>query len=118
MKPYADNIVTFRVLLGGYEQVVERFSRASRTRDPVQVFGPMFEALNWAVPLDDLGQRKRIRPLVVYSIPDLPRGKRAAADAEADYERLLASEPARIALAELLVPFRRLADMLEPPRPG
>lgn len=48
---------------------------------------------------------------------DLPKGK-AAADAEADYERLLAKNPARIALTELLVPFRRLASLLEPPRPG
>ena len=53
MDPYVDNIVTFRVLLGGYEQAVERFVRASKTRDPMQVFSPLFEALNWAVALDD-----------------------------------------------------------------
>ncbi len=176
MEPYANIIVTFRVLLGGYEQAVERFGEASRTRDPVHVFAPLFEALNWAVVLDDqarehwapkgvpLGWSWRARvaggdfvsairfvrnrvhhqwtdaltlsdgfssplvaPLVSHEwrwrrlvdLPeaDLPGGK-TAADAESDYERLLATQPARLALAELLVPFRRLADMLEPPRPG
>jgi hypothetical protein len=176
MEPYADNIVTFRVQLGGYEQAVERFGQASRTRDAVQVFGPLFEALNWAVALDDQARahwapegvpldwawrtrvtggdfvnavrraRNRVHhqwadaltlsegfssplvaPLVAHEwrwrrvddLPksDLPRGK-ATADAEADYERLLATKPARIALTELLVPFRRLANTLEPPSPG
>jgi hypothetical protein len=53
MEPYAHNIVTFRVLLRGYERAVERFGHASITRDAVQVFAPLFEALNWAVALDD-----------------------------------------------------------------
>ncbi len=53
MKPYATNIVTFRVLLAGYEQAVGRFEQLSRTRDARQVFGPLFEALNWVVALDD-----------------------------------------------------------------
>ena len=30
MEPYANNIVTFRVLLDGYEQAVERLDKASR----------------------------------------------------------------------------------------
>jgi hypothetical protein len=53
MRPYADNIVTFRVLLGGYEQALERFRQVSRTRDVTWIFAPLFEALNWAVALDD-----------------------------------------------------------------
>lgn len=53
MKPYGTNIVTFRVLLAGYEQAVNRFGQVSRSRDPLQVFAPLFEALNWAVALDD-----------------------------------------------------------------
>ncbi|HZJ07048.1 MAG TPA: hypothetical protein VFD59_16460 [Nocardioidaceae bacterium] len=172
LKPYANRIVTFRVLLGGYEQAVERFGEASRTRDPVRVFAPLFEALNWAVVLDDqarehwapegvpLGWSWRTRveggdfvsaigfvrnrvhhqwadaltlsdgfssplvaPLVSHEwrsrrLVDLPGadtpGAKNAADAAADYEHLLATKPARLALAVLFVPFRRLADMLEP----
>jgi hypothetical protein len=53
MKPYVTNIVTFHVLLGGYEQAVGRFDQICRMRDSRQVFLPLFEALNWAVALDD-----------------------------------------------------------------
>jgi hypothetical protein len=53
MKPYADNIVTFGMLLRGYAQAFERFSLATRERDEVTTFVPLFEALNWAVALDD-----------------------------------------------------------------
>jgi hypothetical protein len=49
MKPYVTNIVTFHVLLAGYEQAVGRFDQNSRTRDARQLFAPLFEALNWAV---------------------------------------------------------------------
>lgn len=53
MKPYNSNIVTFHVLLAGYEQAVERFDQLALTRDAGRVFAPLFEALNWAVVLDD-----------------------------------------------------------------
>lgn len=57
MEPYYTAIVTFRVLLSGYEQAVGRFNRASRSRDAGQVFVPLFEALNWAVALDDQARK-------------------------------------------------------------
>lgn len=53
MRPYAKNIVTFHVLLDGYEQAVRRFNELSRTRGALPVFAPLFEALNWVVALDD-----------------------------------------------------------------
>lgn len=172
MDPYVDNIVTFRVLLRSYEQAVERFVRASKSRDPVQVFSPLFEALNWAVALDDQarahwapegtplgwawrtrvsggevvnavrGARNRahhqwadaltlsegftfpvVMPLVTHEwrwrpLSELPKpGRPAAVGADSHYEQLLAGRPARMALTDLLVPFRQLADLLEPPRP-
>jgi hypothetical protein len=54
VKPYKDEIVTFRMMLQGYEQAVERFQAATtRPLDPSSAFAPLFEALNWAVALDD-----------------------------------------------------------------
>lgn len=179
MKPYGTNIVTFRVLLAGYEQAVNRFGQVSRSRDPLQVFAPLFEALNWAVALDDearehyapegepldWGWRSRVSggefvsavrcarnrvhhqwadaltlsegfsaplvaPIVAHEwrwrcLADLPQSDpvkgRAPAkvlEAESAYERLLAGHPGRVVLGELRAPFRQLADLLEPPRPG
>src|SRR5665811_2098217 len=57
MRPYANNIVTFHILLEGYENAVSRFSDASKSRDPGRVFAPLFEALNWAVALDDQARK-------------------------------------------------------------
>ena len=57
MLPYTENIVTFRVLLGGYHQAVERFMAAVDDRDPIVVFMPLFEALNWSVALDDQARK-------------------------------------------------------------
>lgn len=53
MKPYADNVVTFRVLLAGYEGAAKRYTQARTSQDPGHVFLPLFEALNWCVALDD-----------------------------------------------------------------
>lgn len=53
MNPYDKNIVTYRTLLEGYEHAVQRFTDASKSRSAPQVFQPLFEALNWAVALDD-----------------------------------------------------------------
>ena len=53
MRPYAENTVTFRLLLGGYLAALERFHEARLTRDSSAAFRPLFEALNWAVALDD-----------------------------------------------------------------
>jgi hypothetical protein len=53
VKPYADNVVTFRVLLAGYKAAVERFHDARVERDAVATFLPLFEALNWVTALDD-----------------------------------------------------------------
>ncbi|TGN65040.1 hypothetical protein EXE59_14495 [Nocardioides eburneiflavus] len=175
MNPYDENIVTYRTLLDGYEQALRRFTDASKSRNASQVFLPLFEALNWAVALDDQARahwapegvpldwswrsrvaggdlvnavrcaRNRVHhqwadalirrdgmsapltpPLVLHEwtwrpLNDLPKagGRRTQViiEAESDYERALAAVPARITLTGLLDPFRRLADMLEPPRP-
>lgn len=53
MKPCAENIVTFRLLYSGYVAACERFTNASKQRDTAAAFHPLFEALNWAVALDD-----------------------------------------------------------------
>jgi hypothetical protein len=37
----------------GYSRAVERFEAAAKKRDPQETFIPVFEALNWAVALDD-----------------------------------------------------------------
>lgn len=53
MEPYSDNTVTFRVLLAGYRGAAQRFHGARLARDATATFHPLFEALNWAVALDD-----------------------------------------------------------------
>jgi hypothetical protein len=53
MKPYAENIQTFAAMFEGYTAAVERFQAAARTRDATAAFIPLFEALNWAVALDE-----------------------------------------------------------------
>lgn len=53
MKPYADNIVTFRMLYEGYIAAYGRFVVAAKGRDAAKGFHPLFETLNWAVALDD-----------------------------------------------------------------
>lgn len=53
MKPYAENIITFRVLHSGYVAAHARFARASKQGDGIAAFLPLFETLNWAVALED-----------------------------------------------------------------
>lgn len=53
MNPYQDNVATFRVLLGGYQAAGRRFTEARLGSDPALNFQALFEALNWAVALDD-----------------------------------------------------------------
>lgn len=63
-----------------------------------------------------------VAPLVGHEwrwrrLADLPGVKAASGadqQAESDYQQLLADQPARIALGEVLTPFRQLADLLEP----
>jgi hypothetical protein len=64
-----------------------------------------------------------VAPVVAHewrwrSMAELPPGAKrassAARQAESDYERLLADQPARIALGEILAPFLQLAELLEP----
>ncbi len=130
MKPYATNIVTFRVLLAGYEQARQRFHVAALSRDAGRTFAPLFEALNWAVVLDDQARQHWVPfvlPMATHEwrwrrLADLPparalqgrRAAEAAAEAEADYDRLLAGQPARAVLGQLSTPFNFLADVLEP----
>ena len=53
MKPYDQNISTFEAMFKGYVDALSRFEAASKTHDPVATYVPLFEALNWAVALDD-----------------------------------------------------------------
>lgn len=53
MKPYAENIVTFEAMFIGYTEALNRLEDASRSRDPVATYVPLFEALNWAQALDE-----------------------------------------------------------------
>ena len=45
--------VSFDTLLNGYSQADQRFKSARLGRDQAATFLPLFEALNWAVALDD-----------------------------------------------------------------
>lgn len=53
MRPYAEPIATFRVLLRGYEQALARFREAAGGHDPTAAFVALLEVLNWAVALED-----------------------------------------------------------------
>ena len=54
MKPY-ENIVTFESMLVGYTDAVARFDVAAKAQaqDATATYNAAFEALNWAVALDD-----------------------------------------------------------------
>lgn len=49
----APRFVSVRLLLDGYVKAVERFERAAKGRDPGAAFLALFEALNWAVAIDE-----------------------------------------------------------------
>lgn len=53
MRPYAEAIVTFRVMLRGYGEALARFREAAGGQDPAASFVALFEVVNWAVALDD-----------------------------------------------------------------
>ena len=53
MKPYAENIQTFAAMYAGYAAAMDRFHEASKKHDATATFFPLFEALNWAVALDE-----------------------------------------------------------------
>jgi hypothetical protein len=53
MKPYDENIQTFAAMFDGYDQALTRLERAAKGREPAPAFIALFEALNWAVALDD-----------------------------------------------------------------
>jgi hypothetical protein len=53
VKPYVDNSVTFRMVLAGYRSAVGRYNTGRLTQDVAATYHPLFEALNWAVALDD-----------------------------------------------------------------
>lgn len=52
VKPY-ENLVTFEAMLIGYTEAINRFDAAANENDPVGTYTALFEALNWAVALDD-----------------------------------------------------------------
>ena len=51
--PYDDNIVTFRMMEEGFTAAVERLLAGLKSREPDAAFAALFEALNWAVAIDD-----------------------------------------------------------------
>jgi hypothetical protein len=53
MRPYDQPIVTFRVMLRGYQEAFERFQGTGSVMDAVLSAIALFEALNWAVAFDD-----------------------------------------------------------------
>jgi hypothetical protein len=53
VRPYEEPIVTFRIMLRGYREAVGRFRIAAATMDPEPGIIALFEALNWAVALDE-----------------------------------------------------------------
>jgi hypothetical protein len=53
MKPYDENIQTFAAMFDGYDQALTRLESAVRGTEPTPAFIALFEALNWAVALDD-----------------------------------------------------------------
>ena len=52
VKPY-ENLVTFEAMLIGYTEAIDRFDAAASQNNPVGTYTALFEALNWAVALDD-----------------------------------------------------------------
>jgi hypothetical protein len=52
-----DNIQTFAAMFDGYALSIERFERASKERSSTPSFIALFEALNWAVALDDRARK-------------------------------------------------------------
>jgi hypothetical protein len=53
MKPYDENIQTFAAMFSGYDQALRRLEAAVGGTEPAPAFIALFEALNWAVALDD-----------------------------------------------------------------
>jgi hypothetical protein len=53
MKPYEENVVTVAMMVRGFEAAADRLEAAFLGNDSVATFCPLFEALNWAVGLDD-----------------------------------------------------------------
>jgi hypothetical protein len=52
-----DNIQTFAAMFDGYTQAVERFRVATKEQSDAPSFIALFEALNWAVALDDRARK-------------------------------------------------------------
>lgn len=54
MHPYDPlNIVTFEAMFIGYADAAERFETATGDGDPIKTYNALFEALNWAVAMDE-----------------------------------------------------------------
>jgi hypothetical protein len=49
----SENIMQVQAMLIGYTEALNRLEEASRGRDPVATYVPLFEALNWATALDE-----------------------------------------------------------------
>ncbi len=53
VEPHEDNVVTVEMMVGGFEHAVTRLEEASSGVDKDATFRPLFEALNWAVAVDE-----------------------------------------------------------------
>jgi hypothetical protein len=53
MKPDDENIQTFAAMFSGYDLALSRLETAVKEKEPTPAFIALFEALNWAVALDD-----------------------------------------------------------------
>jgi hypothetical protein len=53
VKRYDENIQTFAAMFAGYDQALSRLQAAVKNTEPTPAFVALFEALNWAVALDD-----------------------------------------------------------------
>jgi hypothetical protein len=56
-----ESIQTFATMFDGYDQALTRLERAAKGKEPAPAFIALFEALNWAVALDERA-RKRWTP--------------------------------------------------------
>jgi hypothetical protein len=90
MADYTGTRVAPRQLVGGFAQAVERFAAATRTTDADPAYFALFEALNWAVAVDDY-----VREIWVPHGEPLGRGWTDLAGTEADVELLDATRYAR-----------------------
>jgi hypothetical protein len=53
MKPYPGSVVTVELMIAGYQAALDRFATAEKDREAEPALIAIFDALNWAVAIDD-----------------------------------------------------------------